>query len=401
MDTSLEDTKPARRSPLFPKPKKLKAFYIYLEYLIGNAASAMTWPVTSLYLHDYLHQSFFVTGIVLMFGSIVSMIASWVAGLMFDHWRPYHSFLISLFLALFGSLMMFFFHVWPVYAIWLMLLNFGIGMFQTLINSYGSHIAAANPKKFFSNMAIMLNIGTVIGTFFGTWIFDKLNIQGMMFLGIIFYLLMLVIAIIFFRIKIRPIAEIPKDKQGLHLHYSHLLLAIGALTMMTYLTYQFWETVMSPHMVSLGMTIEQYGYLWTINGIVIIVFQNWVTKVTRNWSLRKSVVIGTMIFAVTFPPLIWADQFWEMVIITIVLVAGEMLFSPGTTTWVSKIVPEQFQGQGMAFVSAAISLGRSIGPLYAGIFMDRGWIFALFMSSFAALIFLDGLVFVLGKKQKS
>ncbi|WP_143788823.1 MFS transporter, partial [Oenococcus oeni] len=136
-----------------------------------------------------------------------------------------------------------------------------------------------------------------------------------------------------------------------------------------------------------------------INGIVIIVFQNWVTKVTSNWSLRKSVSIGTMIFAITFPPLIWADKFWEMVIITIVLVIGEMLFSPGTTTWVSQIVPEQFQGQGMAFVSAAISLGRSIGPLYAGIFMDRGWIFALFMSSFVAMVLLDGLVFLLGKKQ--
>ncbi len=181
--------------------------------------------------------------------------------------------------------------------------------------------------------------------FFGTWIFDKLNIQGMMFLGIIFYLLMLFIAIIFFRIKIRPIAEIPKNKWELHLHYSHLLLAIGALTMMTYLTYQFWETVMSPHMVSLGMTIEQYGYLWTINGIVIIVFQNWVTKVTSNWSLRKSVSIGTMIFAITFPPLIWADKFWEMVIITIVLVIGEMLFHRERQLGFPKSFRSSFKGR--------------------------------------------------------
>ncbi|MFT8696480.1 MAG: MFS transporter [Oenococcus sicerae] len=398
MNDSIEDQIPVRRPPLFSRPKKLKSVYIYVEYLIGNAGAAMTWPVTSLYLHNYLHQSFFITGIVLMLGSIVSMIASWLAGFMFDRWRPYESFIISLLIAILGSLMMFFFHDWPVYPAWLMVLNVGIGMFQTLINSYGVYVSTDNPKKFFSNMAIMLNIGTVIGTFFGTWIFDKLKVEGMMGLGIIFYLIMLGIAIFCFHVKIDPMAKVPKAKQADRLKYSRLLLAIGALTTITYLTYQFWETVMSPRMVNLGMTVEQYGYLWTINGIVIILFQNWITKLTRHWSFMKSVVIGTMIFACTFPPLIWANKFWQMVVITIFLVFGEMLFSPGTTAWVAKIVPEQFQGQGMAFISAAISLGRSIGPVYAGVFMDRGWIFALFMSSFAVLIILDILVFILAGK---
>ncbi|VDK14691.1 hypothetical protein OAL24_01439 [Oenococcus sicerae] len=109
MNDSIEDQIPVRRPPLFSRPKKLKSVYIYVEYLIGNAGAAMTWPVTSLYLHNYLHQSFFITGIVLMLGSIVSMIASWLAGFMFDRWRPYESFIISLLIAILGSLMMFFF----------------------------------------------------------------------------------------------------------------------------------------------------------------------------------------------------------------------------------------------------------------------------------------------------
>lgn len=59
MNDSIEDQIPVRRPPLFSRPKKLKSVYIYVEYLIGNAGAAMTWPVTSLYLHNYLHQSFF------------------------------------------------------------------------------------------------------------------------------------------------------------------------------------------------------------------------------------------------------------------------------------------------------------------------------------------------------
>ncbi|EHN58490.1 MULTISPECIES: MFS transporter [Oenococcus] len=402
MDQYSEDKKPRRRPPLHVQTSTIRPIYVYAENLISNAAAAMTWPVTSLYLHNYLHQSFLIIGVILMLGSLVSMLAAWGAGLLFDRWRPYHSFIIALSICLFGSLMMLCFHDWPIYVPWLMILNIGIGMLQTLINSYGAYLSTDNPKHFFSNMAITLNIGTVIGTFFGTWIFDKMKIQGMMLLAIVFYLEMLGLAILFFRVQIRPASMVLAAKQPSRLAFSRLLIAIGALTMMTYLTYQFWETVMSPHMVSLGMSIEQYGYLWTINGLVIIFFQNLVTKATKNWSFMKTVVIGTFIFALSFPPLIWANRFWQMILITIVLVVGEMLFSPGTTAWIAHLVPAQFQGQGMAFISAMISLGRAIGPVYAGIFMDRGWIFALFMSSFFLLLILDGVVYIFGRsKNKS
>ncbi|KGO31747.1 MFS transporter [Oenococcus alcoholitolerans] len=406
-DTGADSKGAGRRPNSIDTDSCIKLFYIYLEYLIGNAGSSMTWPVTSLYVHNYLHQSFFVTGIVLMMGSIVSMLASWLAGFLFDRWHPFSSFLISLVLAFAGSIMIFFIHDWPYYVFWLLLLNIGVGMFQTLINSYGSISSFRDPKSFFSNMAIMLNVGTVIGTFFGTWIFDRLGIRGSVLLAAFFYVLMFVIAISFFNRKIaKPVISsenIKKSKRtkNSRLNYPPLLLSIGALTMMTYLTYQFWETVMSPHMVSLGMTVEQYGYLWTINGIIIILFQNLVTKITSKWSLSKSVTIGTFIFSLTFPPLIWADRFWQMVIITVILVFGEMLFSPGTTAWVSRIVPSNFQGQGMAFISASISLGRAVGPIYAGIFMDKGWVAPLFISSFVILVALDLLVFLMSKRDSN
>jgi predicted MFS family arabinose efflux permease len=378
--------------------KSTKTAYIYALYLLGNVAAAMTWPVTTLYLTNYLGRTYSESGIVLMIGALISMLASYAGGLMFDRWKPKLSLVISIVISLISMTLMFFFHTWPVYALFLWTNNIGFGIQQTTLNSYAAVIGRNNPKKFFSNMAIVLNIGVVIGTFAGTYLFGHLGIHGTMTFGIVILAVMTILSII-------GIQEIVHTRQALEkkvrLRPNRLLLSIGFLLLVSYMTYQFWETVMSPHMVDLGMSVEQFGYLWVINGAIIIFFQSLVTRFTDGWSYRKSTFIGITIFAVSFLPLIWANEFWEMVLSFVLLTIGEMFFSPVISAWITTIVGGQFQGQGMAFSSASISLGRAVGPLYAGLFMDRGWIAALFGGVFVLIMVAQGLVALASQKQKT
>jgi MFS family permease len=377
--------------------RETKPIYIYALYLLGNIAAAMTWPVTTIYLTQVLHRTYLESGFVLMIGSVISMAASWISGILFDRWKPYKALMISLFISLIAMIGMFFIHIWPLYPLFLWINNIGFGMQGTLTNSYAAVIGEKNAKQFFSNMAIFLNIGVVIGTFAGTYLFGAFSIHGTMALGILLLILMIITQFIGVDKRFIP-ARITKEKPE-RLKPNKLLWSIGALLFIAYLAYQLWETVISPHMINLGMTVEQYGWLWIFNGFTIIILQNFITKLTRKWSYNRSTVIGVFIFAISFPPLIWANQFWQYILIFEVLTIGEMLFTPSVSAWISKIVDNNQLGQAMAFSSASISIGRAVGPIYAGVFMDRGWIFALFMSIFVGMLIAISVVWYFAKKK--
>ncbi|MDR2660426.1 MAG: MFS transporter [Lactobacillaceae bacterium] len=377
------------------KNKVINPNYIYIVYLITNIAAAMTWPVTTIYLTKYLHRSFTESGLILMAASLIAMLASFLAGRLFDFWKPYASLIISIFISLGAMIAMFFWHAWPVYPIFLLINNIGFGMMQTLLNSYVSFAGNKSPKKLFSNMAIFMNIGVVIGTFTGTFLFSHFLVRGTMIFGIIILLLMLILVLIGFNRNLHGSSTKNSDNHPLHL--TKIMMALGFLSLMFYLTYQFWETVISPHMVKIGMSIEMYGWLWVFNGLTIILLQNFITNLTTKWSYVKSSVIGATIFAISFPPLIWANQFWQYILIFEILTIGEMMFTPSVNAWFSSLVQEKMRGRIMAFSAMSVSLGRSFGPVYAGFFIDNNLIVGLFASSFIILMISNLFVYFLGR----
>lgn len=367
------------------KIRTINPFVIYSLYLFTSIAAAMTWPVSTIYLTTQLGRTFFESGIILMIGSFVYLIFAWLGGLLFDNWKPYLSLMLALVISLVAMILMYLYNSWPVYPILLWVNNIGFGMTSTLLNSYAAVIGKQSARQFFSNMAIVMNVGVIVGTFVGTYLFGHFMIHGTMAFGVFIMLITVLVAVFGIDPRYKTEGEVKRLKTKF-MKPSPLLWSIGLVLFVSYLSYQFWETVISPHMIKLGMTVEDYGWLWVFNGLTIVLFQNVITKLTSKWSYYKSTVVGILIFALSFPPLIWANQYWQYIVIFEILTLGEMLFTPTITAWQATLGPESQRGQVMAFNSAAISLGRAIGPVYAGLFMDHNQTFALFASVFVIMI---------------
>ncbi|AFT82389.1 MFS transporter [Leuconostoc carnosum] len=376
------------------KPKSLNEKWLLVGTLLSNTGNSMLWPVTTLYMTSVLQQSFTTAGLVLMIGALISVFGAFVGGKLFDRWRPYESMIIAAIIILVSVVSLIFWNGWPVFAGLIWLANFGMGLEQTLVNSFATTIPGEKTRIVFNNMYIVLNIGVVLGTLAVGYLFDY-GFSLLMMISTVLYSGLLLIIVTKFNVPTHHFTSstdfsaeqtlAPKQHE-VKFQLTSVLIAIGGLLFITYLSYMLWETVMAPHMKDLGMPTRNYADLWMINGITIIFLQKFVSNWANKHPYHVSVILGSVIFASSFFFLIFVQSFWQIVLVFELLTIGEMLQSPQVPAWVAQITPKSVAGQAQGFVSMMIQSGRVVGPMYSGIMMDHGLMNILFISVFVVMI---------------
>ncbi|CAK1248999.1 MFS transporter [Fructobacillus tropaeoli] len=402
--------------------KKLSERWLLTANLFANTGNAMIWPVTTLHMTVSLGQDLTMSGVVILFSSLMNILGAYIAGKLFDRWRPYPTLIGASLIAFFSLVTLFFYNGWPVFAFLMMTASFGIGSVNTLLNAYATTVTGKNTRIIFNNMYIVLNVGVVIGTLAVGYLFDY-GFQWLMLLAATLFLILTGIAVSIFNVN-TDIAPVMDDDQAEEIsHEDHaepiltrdqeavkepakfemspLLWFLAAFLFVIYLSYMLWETVMAPHLRSIGISTRHYADLWVLNGLTIILFQKIISTWANKHPYRLSVITGGFVFASSFILMLFVDQFWQIVLVFELLTLGEMLASPQVPAWVAQLTPKEVSGQAQGFVSIMISLGRMVGPLYGGIMLDHGWFNPLFFSVFIAMIVANvGLLIVARKKKE-
>lgn len=70
--------------------KEISLFAVLLGSFCTSFEMSFIWPLTSVYLHDNLHISLALVGLVLFFNSLASVIGNIFGGLGFDKLNPYY-----------------------------------------------------------------------------------------------------------------------------------------------------------------------------------------------------------------------------------------------------------------------------------------------------------------------
>lgn len=391
------------QTDIINKPGLLNEKWLLISTLLSSTGNSMIWPVMTLYMTGVLHQSFTTAGFVLMIGAIISMIGSYIGGKLFDRWHPYQAMVMTSIITFLAVFSLIIWHDWPVFACFIWAANLSMGIEQTLINAFATTVSGNHTRIIFNNMYIVLNIGVVLGTLAVGYLFDY-GFALLMMISATIYAILSVIIITKFHVAnesadINTGHQLPKEAvvSTASMTYEKfkltpVLIAIGALLFITYLSYMLWETVMAPHMKTLGMPTRNYADLWMINGITIIVLQKFVSNWANKHPYHVSVILGSVIFALSFFFLIFVNTFWQIVLVFELLTIGEMLQSPQVPAWVAQITPKEVAGQAQGFVSMMISSGRVVGPIYSGVMMDHGWTNMLFLSVFIVMIIITGLL---------
>jgi len=113
------------------------------------------------------------------------------------------------------------------------------------------------------------------------------------------------------------------------------------------------------------------GYLYSINGITIILFQLPGIKWINRMRLSSALALGAFLAAVAMLLIGISTSFLMLAIAIVVLTFGEIFFIPTGTTITSNWAPESERGSYMGFYGLFQGMGRSFGPFYGGILLDH------------------------------
>jgi MFS family permease len=164
----------------------------------------------------------------------------------------------------------------------------------------------------------------------------------------------------------------------------YLFLSLGSMLVM--MSTSAWNTGIAPFLNSKGLSPAVYSFLWTVNGIVIVVGQPLTSLLNRRLtsSLYARLISSALFYAVGFGLIfLLHTSYVELVLGMVICTFGEMLLNPSIPAIVS-----QTTGRSAPFylgvVGSVGSVGRLIGPpLFGGLFDNFGVTPILLVSTLA------------------
>jgi MFS family permease len=361
---------------------------------VNVTGSSFLWPLNAIYIHDHLGKSLTVAGIVLMLNSAASVFGNLFGGNLFDKIGGYKSILLGIAITLLSLVGLTIWHGWPQYVIFLTIIGFGSGIVFPSMYAMAGTVWKEGGRKAFNAIYVAQNVGVAAGAALGGYV-ASYSFEWIFLGNTILYIVFFLIAFLGYK-GITPIAgkstNILQENQTVKNHtrlYALLILCIGYL--LCWVAYVQWQTTIAAYTQEINITIEQYSILWTINGAIIVLGQPIMNRIIKGVkSIKVQIIIGTIIFIVSFAVAASAEKFMWFIAAMTILTVGEMLIWPAVPTIASQLAPEGREGFYQGIVNSTATGGRMIGPLLGGILVDlygMSMLFTVLIGLFILTIF--------------
>ena len=378
------------------KQRQVKLKWVALASLLNNTGAAFLWPLTTMYMHNYLHESLTTAGVVMLLMSICMMVGNYLGGWLFDHWDQYHTAVLGVTISTVAIFTLIFAHGWPWFAVLMMLNSLGDGINMTIVNSYGSLVSDHSSRYVFNYIYMAFNVGVVIGTL-AVGVLLPISVVLVFTVPTVFSFLLALVVVFALKVRVPLPPKTPRSREKLASRSHQQALVLIWLILLNFVTihlsYSLWESVMAVHMTNMGIPFYAYSLLWTLNGVLIIVGQPLVNKLSPEVRLSSQIMVGILIFASSFLLLIFARNLWAFVLDFVLLTIGEMASFAGLPAWIAQLTTVNEAGHYQGLLNIMMSIGRAIGPLYGGFVIDHGNYQELFISVFLLMTVTLGGVF--------
>ena len=262
-----------------------------------------------------------------------------------------------------------------VFIVLAVMLSYGFGaMFMPAADAM---IADLVPNKdrieAYGIQRIGLNAGWAIGPAIGGFL-ATLSYFWLFFMTALLFLVGYGITYFFIRESHNVRAQVPHH-QGISQRFAvvknrdFLLFCFYALLVFSIMT-QIVSTL-SVYVVSvIGLNKIHLGFLYTINGVTIILLQFPGIALIRRMRLTSALALGALAVSFGYSIILGADSFGLLAVAIFVLTIGEIFITPAGSTLTSNWAPVDEKGRYMGVYGLFQSFGRSFGPFYGGFLLD-------------------------------
>ncbi|BGE82129.1 Multidrug resistance protein [Staphylococcus petrasii] len=365
-------------------------WWLVIGMALNITGASFLWPLNTIYMKEELGKSLTTATLVLMINSFGMVVGNLLGGSLFDKLGGYRTILIGAFTCLASTTLLNFFHGWPWYAVWLVLLGFGGGMIVPTIFAMAGAVWPNGGRTTFNAIYLAQNMGVALGAALGGFV-AELSFNYIFIANLIMYVLFTIIAVTQFNLEYHAKMKAPdsidiKSKENKKRFMA--LLALCGMFAICWIAYIQWETTIASYTQELNISLSQYSILWTVNGIMILVAQPLIRPVIvlLKGNLKAQMFVGILIFMLAFFVTSFAQQFTVFLIGMIILTFGEMFVWPAVPTIANYLAPEGKQGQYQGVVNSASTVGKAFGPFIGGVLVDTFNMSAMFIGIMLLLV---------------
>ncbi len=171
-------------------------------------------------------------------------------------------------------------------------------------------------------------------------------------------------------------------------------LAFISVTVMMTLVYMNMNSTLGVYLRDQhGLPELNYGWLLSINAIMVVVLQFWVTRRLEKYKPLLMMAAGSLLYAIGFAMYGFISTFVLFILAMVVITIGEMVVSPFQQSLVASFAPEDMRGRYMAVSGLSWSISFTVGPYLAGLLLESAnpnllWAFAGIVGMMATLGFI-------------
>ena len=387
--------------------KELKLQWLLLGTLIDSIAMSLVWPLTTVYMHQELGHTLVMAGFVLFLNSVASIIGSYTAGKMFDRYDSYHLVLGGIIFTGLAFVVLIFSNGWPMYPIMLVIIGLGTGWLVALTSSMGTSIKSKDGRYVFNMLYFIQNLGVMIGTGLVGILF-KHSVAPLFLIATIMFIIFFIVAAFTYHIpqnknKVQQVkaAKVSEDKMptiNKRIVYSFF---ISLLIM--WIFYQQWSSTVSIYMLNMHISLRSYSFLWTVNGLVIVIVQGLLSAGGGKLlpDVYHQVYVGMAFLMSSFAVLAMAHQYYQFVIAMVILTIGEAIAFPSIPAIVNTLSPFEQKGKYQGLASSFPSAGRALGPLIGSMMIEvTSFVFFYWLGMITILIVLVIVILIIESSKK-
>ena len=120
-----------------------------------------------------------------------------------------------------------------------------------------------------------------------------------------------------------------------------------------------------------GVPTQGYGFLLSMNAVVVVVLQITLTRKIRHFAPMLMMAAGTALYVIGFTMYGFVSTYGLFCIAMLLITFGEMIVVPVGQTLAARFAPADMRGRYMAFYGMTFTIPEIIGPTAAGLIMDN------------------------------
>jgi MFS family permease len=230
----------------------------------------------------------------------------------------------------------------------------------------------------FGILRVVGNLAWIIGPTVG----GLVAARSFFMLFVIDSVLSCIVAVIFYKLIPETKPEAPAEKSHETIWqtvagYRHVLrdfafMAFLVASILMLVVYQQMYNSLPVYLRDIhGFTPQAYGFLLTSSAIIVVLFQFWVTRITKRRPAFLMMALGTVFYVVGFSMFGFISVYALFILAAVVITIGEMIVVPTSQTLAANFAPVDMRGRYMAVFGLSWAVPSTIGPGLAGLILDN------------------------------